>query len=725
MTDRDAEKRHRRRRSVLVAIAVLAIAILLLLLCYCQPKTVVEAPHPLDRVPALTLGDAIVTGFSGIVEPDPDLPLPAGKSAPDQTFIDVNGPSVRIFDPRKPGFVWNGNYWALPHKYDIPARSVGQVFGVALDNLAYPDIYLTATSVYGLNIVTPDSDNDTRPERVKTGRLNAGWAPGQFGPGGGPGSIWKVDGRSGRITRFADVELNGKGTGPASLGNIAYDAGHRQLFVSDLSTGMIHRFGLNGKDLGHFDHGVDGRAAAHLQPRRYDPSSRADIARKEFDSENPATWGFAPPERMVWGLAVHKGRLYYAVAAGGEADNRDEHGKSVPDAGQIWSVGLDRRGNFARDPRLEIALPGETNAAPISDIVFTKDGAMIAAQRATIGTTYKYNALPAAKVAHVNRFWREKPNDPETTGDWYQAPEEYAVGYAGDNRNSAGGVALGYGYHADGTIDLTGCEDAIFLTGDNLRGFHKRQDEFIPGGSLDAYGLQISPKGPVRGFNVPPSISYFVNYADRMSSAKRDGTVGDVTVYRLDCAVGACGLTPAGGVATERRRVPPVLPPPGLPPPGVSSPDPGCVGADCIPCLSGECPPPPDCLDSDCCEGEDCTPDEPELCMKVEGEAVCDPQAGGWVFKVVTQDLAGIGLDTLTAHSTTTGVGVGNGPDISVVPPPGIIALSGTTPGQTVTVDICGFDSAARATGKPYDCCRATLSLNVPEEICTPAEGPQ
>lgn len=110
MTDRDAEKRHRRRRSVLVAIAVLAIAILLLLLCYCQPKTVVEAPHPLDRVPALTLGDAIVTGFSGIVEPDPDLPLPAGKSAPDQTFIDVNGPSVRIFDPRKPGFVWNGNY---------------------------------------------------------------------------------------------------------------------------------------------------------------------------------------------------------------------------------------------------------------------------------------------------------------------------------------------------------------------------------------------------------------------------------------------------------------------------------------------------------------------------------------------------------------------------------------------------------------------------------------
>ena len=49
-----------------------------------------------DRAPGLTLGDAVVTGFSGTTAPDPAKPRPTNKSAIDLTFIDPDAPSARI-----------------------------------------------------------------------------------------------------------------------------------------------------------------------------------------------------------------------------------------------------------------------------------------------------------------------------------------------------------------------------------------------------------------------------------------------------------------------------------------------------------------------------------------------------------------------------------------------------------------------------------------------------
>ncbi|MEJ0097528.1 MAG: hypothetical protein WDM84_05780 [Bauldia sp.] len=54
----------------------------------------------------LNLGDAVVSGFSGTVAPDPTLPLPAGKTAIDLTFIDAGGSSARIVDVRQAGKTW-------------------------------------------------------------------------------------------------------------------------------------------------------------------------------------------------------------------------------------------------------------------------------------------------------------------------------------------------------------------------------------------------------------------------------------------------------------------------------------------------------------------------------------------------------------------------------------------------------------------------------------------
>ena len=60
---------------------------------------------------------------------------------------------------------------------------------------------------------------------------------------------------------FATVTLNGRPNSGPGLGNIAYDKWTKQIFVSDLETGMIHRFGAaDASDRGFYDHGTQGRA---------------------------------------------------------------------------------------------------------------------------------------------------------------------------------------------------------------------------------------------------------------------------------------------------------------------------------------------------------------------------------------------------------------------------------------------------------------------------------
>ena len=316
-----------------------------------------------NRPPNLNLGDAVVTGFSGIITSD-ETRRGSNKSATDLTFINPDGPSARIIDVGRPGYVWDGRLFAAPKTFDVLAKDVGQVFGVALDDQTPPNIYVAATSVFGLNIVSRGRDG--LPERRKKGGPGAGWMKGQFGLDlqGGPGGIYRIDGRTGVVTLFANVTLDGVPNPGPGLGNLAYDSEHKQLFVSDLYTGMIHRFDLDGRDLGApFDHGVTGLGAAKLATVQFNPRNRPNIASERFDSEKPDTWGFAPAARRVWGLAVHEDRLYYSVVSGP----------------QIWSVGIERDGNFAADARWELDVPAQTGPLPVSDIAFSQPGAMILA----------------------------------------------------------------------------------------------------------------------------------------------------------------------------------------------------------------------------------------------------------------------------------------------------------------------------------------------------------
>src|SRR5690606_32923634 len=99
-----------------------------------------------------------------------------------------------------PGYVWDARASVAPELRLVLAREVGQIFGVTLDDAEYPNIYLTATSAYGLPIVADDADDDGRPERLLEGEAGARFMDGLWGPSGGPGSIWKVDGVTGEVT---------------------------------------------------------------------------------------------------------------------------------------------------------------------------------------------------------------------------------------------------------------------------------------------------------------------------------------------------------------------------------------------------------------------------------------------------------------------------------------------------------------------------------------------
>ena len=420
---------------------------------------------------------------------------------------------------------------AAPKTFMVTARQIGQVFSLALDDASPPNIYAAGTSAYGLPIVVPDADGDGVPDRSRRGAPNAAFMPGLFGPvvaDGGPGSIWKIDGRTGAVTLFANVVLGGVPNSGPALGALAFDPASRQLFVADRDTGMIHRFTLDGVDRGRFDHGVQALAALGLPPIAFDPRKRLNIESPAFDSGNPATWAYAPPARRVFGMAAHRGRLYYAVAAGL----------------RIWSVSLLPDGSFGSDARVEVAVPpGASASAEISEILFDDNGDMLVAERGAPTGAYDYKALAEAGENRVLRFRPKGPNDPPSRDLWFPVPREYAIGFPPNFRNDNGGIALGYGYDAAGNINRAVCGGTLWTTGEQLR--NARDPAIIQrlqlGGPLIVDGLQGNVVQLLRPQNEPPFETYFIDYDDRFDDPQTRGYLGDVVIWRV-CGQGALPL---------------------------------------------------------------------------------------------------------------------------------------------------------------------------------------
>ena len=242
-------------------------------------------------------GDSVVTGFSGI-RPS-ETPLPPGADPLDHFFIDLEGPSAQILSMTGLGGQPTGKLVSPAAKRQIKAKEVGQVFAITLDDglgNKIPNIYLGATSAYGIHLVKPDGSGE--PQRIKTGAPGAQFMAGQFGPApdGNPGTIWRIDGASGEVSAFATLPGN---SGPG-IGDVVFDKRSRSIYASDLDQGLIQRVGPDGTVIDSFDHGVNGRPAKGLAAV-VDDGNVMNINSPAFNSEDPLTW--ASRKKTAWSTA--------------------------------------------------------------------------------------------------------------------------------------------------------------------------------------------------------------------------------------------------------------------------------------------------------------------------------------------------------------------------------------------------------------------------------------
>lgn len=431
---------------------------------------------------SLIPGQAFVTQFSG-------TKTETGIDGVTRTVIDVSGASGVAIDLRAPGFQPDGRHWlAERHLFQASAGDVGQVFGVAIDDAAAPNIYLTATALFGLHRNSDDS----------------GWMSGMWGVGGSPGTVYRLNAANGyRPEVFAQITLDGRANSGAALGNIAFDRWNRQFYVSDLETGMIHRIALSdGSVLGRFDHGVSGRgsffdavsaARAALPPVAFDPSSSArvfDCPTGDF-ARTTSCWNLADFRRRVFGLGVRRDattgvvRLYYAVWSSQGFGNPAWATAGEGQKNSLWSVAIGSDGGF--DPasvRREAVLPDLFVAPedvlragyshPVADIAFPEIGdqsVMLLAERGGVRNLglAGNNAFAMPHEARVLRY------EIDAQGVW-QAVGRYDVGFYDRNdrsppyirANAGGGVAFGFGYDAGGMLNPAEPDAFVWMTGDAL-----------------------------------------------------------------------------------------------------------------------------------------------------------------------------------------------------------------------------------------------------------------
>ena len=514
-------------------------------------------------------GYAVVTGYAGFVlPPNP----PAGADPTDYLTIDPSGISATVADLTKLGA--QGALSTVPKPFSLTASQVGQVFGVALDDAAAPNIYLAATSAYGLSIGAPDASGLIK--RSQTGEPGAEFLPGQFGPaaqGGGPGSIWRVDGTTGTVTVLATIDA---GTGSvAGLGGLAYDPVTKQLFAADRGTGIIYRLGLDGSVHGTYDHGTEGLPSAGLTPVPPSPVSPINIQAPSFDTANPATWGLAPPARRVFALAVYNSRLYYSVAEGP----------------QVWSAAIAPSGSVTTG-RMEVQVPALGDGEEIASIAFDGQGRMYLGERGPTTGDYALTALAQEGQSRTLRFVPKPPGD-TSPGLWRLQPDVYSVGLPAPYQNANGGVALNYGYKADNTMDFSACAATVWSSGERL---------LDPGDGSTGFptvdGIQGEATSLIQNQNMPPTSAWYVDYDDQAGNENFRGYMGDIAT--LPCA----GTTPPLVCPTGFTNVNGAcLPPP--PPPTCRLPlvrdQSGACG----------CPNPNDVLSSD---GRRCVPPPPPAC---------------------------------------------------------------------------------------------------------------
>ena len=531
-----------------------------------------EPPPGGEEVAPLGPGEAVVTRFSHVIE-EPD------SEGQPVNVIDIGGISASIIDIRNPGEPPSGQHWIdEPQRLFVTAGEVGQVFGVALAATGKPDdspdIFFSATAAFGLHR-TGQAPGPTE------------WMPGMWGADAGPGSIYRISAENAYVPeKFADITLDGRDNTGASLGNIAYDAAHDRLFVSDLETGMIHSLDAKtGDDLGHYDHGVTGRAAfvdvwtgspLALDPVSFDPATAANTSTCPGDfSTTPECWNIADFRRRVWGLSVRSDdagsvRLYYSVWGSDAFGSPDWPAAGDDRRNSVWSIAITGDGLFDETSvRREFFMPAFWPSAPamgdkagnsnaVSDIAFPACGpqnVMVVSERGGMRNLGLDQVEPFARPYESRVLRYELGAD-----NIWRPKDRYEVGFHDRTikdgppavfAGSAGGAAFGYGLGAEGALDLSAPSQSIWMTGDGLCSPDGACTSTVTGEHSDTsgvHGLQGSPADAAVEVDAPANPdaldhSYMIDTdinIDETGTAivaevsRNDATkIGDVAIYQV------------------------------------------------------------------------------------------------------------------------------------------------------------------------------------------------
>jgi hypothetical protein len=350
----------------------------------------------------------LITTFSctkNECEYDNNLASGTIKNPPDGYMISTNsrnagGNAAQVFKTLYNGTAPIGGDWNNPIlganqvqqvTTDWTFAKIGEVFGIAIDKTV-GNVYLAATDVYNYDF---------------------GGGGSNFGSAGGAGIyLSKVTSSAATPTTTLVSTLNanawnyvltnkipnsGIGLGN-SIGNIAFDKSHNQLFVSNLEDGRIYRIDA-----------TTGNVKSVFDPFALDAPTNGMVVKGE----------------RIWGIGVlingSSTEVYFA--------------RTETSLNSIWSIKLDAAGEFIATPQSgqanvfndsanssikEIAKIGTQDK--ITDIEFSASGKMLLAERGNphLASIYEYQKVGST---------------------WVVANSFFVGGFSG--QNSAGGVDYG------------------------------------------------------------------------------------------------------------------------------------------------------------------------------------------------------------------------------------------------------------------------------------------
>ena len=120
----------------------------------------------------------------------------------------------------------------------------------------------------------------------------------------------------------------------------------------------------------------------------------------------------------------------------------------------------------------------------------------------------------------------------------------------------------------------------------------------------------------------------------------------------------------------------------------------------------------------ECTEEPDCPPPPPRACIIPRGGFVCDEAIGSWIYTLNADVLPNFNADTLKVTGITPGLSVSNGPEMGLNLAGNPLQLAGGTAGQVISLDLCVFNKLAEKSGKPFDCCKTTVTVKIPGQAC-------